>query len=129
MIREGRKQGAELLVNISNDGWFPSSRLHQEHFNLGKVRSIENGAFVLRACNTGVTAVVDPFGRVVSAMKEMDSNGKLNEGVQITAINCYSYPTIFANFGNSIFLSFCCSYLVSIFLIKRKSFSRVLSSI
>ena len=129
LIREGRKQGAELLVNLTNDGWFPSSRLHAEHFNLGRVRSIENGAFVLRACNTGITGVVDSFGRIVKIMKERDSQGKLNAGAQITKINGYSYPTIFSKFGNTIIISFCLSYVGLIFLIKRNYFSRVLCSI
>ncbi len=129
LIREGREQGGELLLNLTNDGWFPSSRLHQEHFNLGKVRSVENGAFVLRACNTGVTAVIDPFGRVIKSMKEKDSQGLLNEGVQIALINGYSYPTLFAKFGNTVIISFCCLCSLLIFLIKRKCFSRVLSSI
>lgn len=129
LIREGRNQGGELLLNLTNDGWFPSSRLHQEHFNLGRVRSVENGAFVLRACNTGITAVIDPFGRVIKSMKEKDSYGKLNEGVQIALINGYSYPTLFAKFGNAVIISFCFLCTLLIFLIKRKCFSRVLSSI
>ncbi len=127
LIREGRKQGAKILVNLSNDGWFPGSRLHEEHFNLGKIRSVENGAFVLRACNTGITAVVDPFGKVLSFLKERDKEGNLNSGVQTALINCYSYPTIFIKFGNQTIVSFCVLCLLAIFLIKRKSFSRVLT--
>ncbi len=127
LICEGRKQGAKILVNLSNDGWFPYSRLHEEHFNLGKVRSVENGAFVLRSCNTGVSAVIDPFGRVLSCLKERDKEGNLNSGLQTALINCYSYPTIFMKFGNRIIVSFCVLCLLAIFLIKRKSFSRVLT--
>jgi apolipoprotein N-acyltransferase len=127
LICQGRRAGATILVNLSNDGWFPSSRLHEEHFNLGRVRSIENGAFVLRACNTGITSVIDPFGRVLAMLKERDERGNLNSGVQTALINCYSYPTIFIKFGNTIIVSFCSLCLLAIFLIKRKSSSRVLT--
>lgn len=127
LICQGRRAGGKILVNLSNDGWFPSSRLHEEHFNLGRVRAIENGAFVLRACNTGITSVIDPFGRVLSLLKERDGNGDLHKGVQTACINCYSYPTIFTKFGNRLIVSFCVLCLLAIFLIKRKSFSRVLS--
>ena len=129
LTQEARKLGAKLLVNLTNDGWFPNSRLPEEHFNLGRVRAVENGVYVLRACNTGITAVVDPFGRVISRMKECDLFGNLNHGVQIASINCYSYSTLFSQFGNKVILLFCTAIVGFYFLIKRKSFSRVLSSI
>jgi apolipoprotein N-acyltransferase len=59
--------GAELLVNISNDGWFGEYGAPWQHLNMARMRAIENGRWLLRSTNTGVTAVVDPFGRVVAS--------------------------------------------------------------
>ncbi len=127
LICEGRKKGAELLVNLTNDGWFPGSRLHVEHFNLGRVRAVENGVYVLRSCNTGITGVIDPFGRVVSAVNEVDEQGKLRACAQTASINCFSYPTLFSKFGNIPILLFCFFSLLLKFLIKREACSRVLT--
>ncbi len=64
-IRQFTQHGAELLVNISNDGWFGNSGAPGQHFNMARMRAIENGRWLLRSTNTGITASVDPYGRVV----------------------------------------------------------------
>ncbi len=69
IIRESCNQGANLLVNLTNDGWFPRSRLARQHFDLGILRAVENGVPSLRACSTGVTGGVDCLGRVVAVSK------------------------------------------------------------
>lgn len=56
-------RGADLLINISNDSWSRSSASHWQHFFRSRVRAIETGRMVLRNGNTGVSALVDPFGR------------------------------------------------------------------
>jgi apolipoprotein N-acyltransferase len=70
LIREGRKAGAHLFVNLSNDGYYPSSKLPEQHFTHGLIRSVENGVPLIRSCNTGVTAAVDSFGRVLDKMQD-----------------------------------------------------------
>jgi len=65
LVREIRQSGAELLISISNDVWFPNTRLPEHHFAHGRIRAAENGVCLLRACNTGVTAAVDCFGRTI----------------------------------------------------------------
>ena len=63
MIRHLRKKDAQMFVNISNDVWFPRSRLARQHFDHGMVRAVENGLPLIRACNTGITGGVDCFGQ------------------------------------------------------------------
>lgn len=58
--------GAEVLVNVSNDAWFGPSFGGLQHFQMGRLRAVENGRWLLRAGNDGVTASVDPYGRVVA---------------------------------------------------------------
>ncbi|HEV2620043.1 MAG TPA: apolipoprotein N-acyltransferase [Acidobacteriaceae bacterium] len=64
-IRQFEDLGADVLVNISDDGWYGDTSAAWEHLNMVRMRAIENHRWVLRATNTGVTASIDPYGRVV----------------------------------------------------------------
>ncbi|MBS1799234.1 MAG: apolipoprotein N-acyltransferase [Acidobacteria bacterium] len=66
-VRQFVKEGADVLVNISNDGWYGDTSAPWQHLNMVRMRAIENHRWVLRATNTGVTASIDPYGRVVEA--------------------------------------------------------------
>lgn len=64
-VREFVANGAQLLVNISNDGWFGDSPAPWQSLKMTRMRAIENDRWVLRATDTGITASIDPFGRIV----------------------------------------------------------------
>ncbi len=64
---------AALLVNISNDGWFGRSIGPLQHFQIARMRAIETGRWLLRATNTGVTAVVDHNGRVLERLPQFET--------------------------------------------------------
>jgi len=66
-VRQGPLQGAQVLVNISNDGWYGDSGAWKQHLQQTQMRAIENGRWLLAATNTGMTASVDPYGRIVAA--------------------------------------------------------------
>lgn len=68
-IRMFAKHGAGLLVNISNDGWFGDTGAPLQHLRMARMRAIENDRWVLRSTNTGVSASIDPFGRVVQQVR------------------------------------------------------------
>ena len=55
------RNGAEVLVNISDDGWYGDSGAAWQHLNMVRMRAIENHRWVLRATNTGITASIDPL--------------------------------------------------------------------
>ena len=63
-VREFPELGAEVLVNISDDGWYGDTSAPWQHLNMTRMRAIENRRWILRDTNTGVTAVIDPYGRV-----------------------------------------------------------------
>ncbi len=63
-VRNFARLGAEVLVNISDDGWYGDTSAPWQHLNMTRMRAIENRRWILRDTNTGVTAVIDPYGRV-----------------------------------------------------------------
>jgi apolipoprotein N-acyltransferase len=65
-VRQFADQGAQVFVNISNDGWYGDSGAYAQHLNQTRMRAIENNRWILSATDTGVTASIDPWGRVVA---------------------------------------------------------------
>jgi len=66
-IRHLTQQGADVLINVSNDGWYGDTSAAWQHLNMVRMRAIENHRWILRATNTGVTAAINPYGRVTAA--------------------------------------------------------------
>jgi apolipoprotein N-acyltransferase len=65
-VRQFAQHGAEFFVNISNDGWYGEGGAARQHLNMARMRAVENNRWLLRDTNTGVTTVIDPFGRIVA---------------------------------------------------------------
>jgi len=65
-VRQFANHGAQVFVNISNDGWYGDSGAYAQHLNQTRMRAIENDRWILSAANTGVTASIDPWGRVAA---------------------------------------------------------------
>jgi apolipoprotein N-acyltransferase len=63
-VRHFAELGAEVLVNISDDAWYGDTSAPWQHLNMARMRAIENRRWILRATNNGVTAAIDPYGRV-----------------------------------------------------------------
>jgi apolipoprotein N-acyltransferase len=63
-VREFAANGANLFINISNDGWFGKSAAARQHLLNARVRAVENRRWVLRVTNSGLTAAIDPYGRM-----------------------------------------------------------------
>jgi apolipoprotein N-acyltransferase len=63
-VREFVKGGANLLVNISNDGYFGHSAAREQHLEIARMRAVENRRWLIRSTNDGITAVIDPAGNV-----------------------------------------------------------------
>jgi apolipoprotein N-acyltransferase len=63
-VRNFAQLGAEVLVNISDDAWYGDTSAPWQHLNMARMRAIENRRWILRDTNNGITAVIDPYGRV-----------------------------------------------------------------
>ncbi len=68
LVRQFTKAGANVLVNLSNDGYFGHSAAREQHLELVRMRAAENRRWVLRATNDGITAMIDPAGREIARL-------------------------------------------------------------
>src|SRR5262249_41460354 len=66
LARAATRMGAELLVNLTSDSWFGRTLAPHQHHRIAAFRAIENRRFLVRATNTGLSAVVDPLGRTIA---------------------------------------------------------------
>ena len=87
----------DLLAVLTNDAWFGNSLGPYQHFDIHKMRAIEYGISLVRAANTGISAYIDPFGRVVNKLS-LNKSGILD--VKLIAKN---QDTLFLKFGHLIF--------------------------
>ncbi len=67
-VRQFARMGAQVLVNLSDDGWYGDTSAPWQHLNMARMRAIENRRWLLRDTNNGVTASIDPYGRVLQSI-------------------------------------------------------------
>jgi apolipoprotein N-acyltransferase len=65
LARSFAARGAELLINVTNDAWYGTTSAPHQHLAMAAFRAVENRRYMVRAANTGITAVVDPRGRIL----------------------------------------------------------------
>ena len=108
--REYRMKGAELLVNITNDAWYGNTSAPYQHLTMAAFRAIENRTYLIRAANTGISAIVDPVGKIVSRT-DLFERTVLRGPVKFTRQN-----TFYSKHGN-VFACSCVAFLLIGFLI------------
>lgn len=103
VVRKFRLNGAQLLVNLTNDGWYPNSSLPLQHLHLGRLRAVENGIPVIRSCNTGVSCVIDSGGKI----QKIFSVNETDKGVLLANLSLTSHKTLYTVFGDWILIVIC----------------------
>jgi len=73
-VREFTTRGAQLFINISNDGWFGASQAAEQHLRMARVRAVENRRWLVRDTNSGISASIDPYGNMLRALQR-DARG------------------------------------------------------
>ena len=90
LAREAVLGGSELLTTITNDAWYGQSSAPFQHFALASMRAIEQGRYLARAANTGISGIVDPYGRVVQSSAIFEQVGLVGEVRLLTNRTVYS---------------------------------------
>ena len=104
-----QNQSFDLMVNISEDGWFGRSIGPKQHFAHSIFRSVESGKYLLRSANNGIAAIVNPLGIVEQKVEYGDSGYiDLKKAKKIQ-------PTLFSKYGNKIFIILILLYIFMIF--------------
>ena len=103
----------DIIINISEDGWFGQSIGPNQHFIHSIYRSIESGKYVLRSTNNGITAIINPVG-IVEQKLSLNEPGYIdfNEHKEIN-------KTLFSKYGNKIFGIIILLYIFLIFSFKK----------
>jgi len=107
LMRESRQNGAEVLVNLTSDVWYPDSKLAQQHFDHARVRTVEAGVPLLRSCNTGITCAVDSLGRMVDSLDEYDGDSEWLSDSLYVKVPTYHYKTLYSDVGDSLVIGLC----------------------
>jgi apolipoprotein N-acyltransferase len=103
----------DLIINISEDGWFGQSIGPKQHFVHSIFRSIESGKYVLRSANNGIAAIINPLGNIENKVNFGESGYIDFEKKKIIQ------PTVFSKYGNKIFGLLILLYIFLIFSFNR----------
>ena len=114
LVRNGLP-AARLLVNVSNDAWFGDSVAPHQHLEIARMRALETGRYLLRATNTGISAVIDAKGKITEQAPQF----------KIITLRAIAQPyegiTPYVRFGNAFLLSFLLLLIVGYYLFMKKS--------
>jgi apolipoprotein N-acyltransferase len=103
-VPPGQRPG--WLVNVTNDGWFGISSGPYQHFQQARVLAIAEGLPLVRDANTGISAVIDPVGRIIKSLPLGV------EGVLDSPLPQALAPTLYAQFGNYVLILFLVASLI-----------------
>lgn len=109
LIRTSLPQ-ATLLVNISNDAWFGEAMAPHQHLEIARMRALESGRYLLRATNTGISAVIDQKGRLVNQAPQFEIN------ILQAQAQPYTGTTLYARLGNGLIIIILTSCVVGAFM-------------
>lgn len=116
IMRQGRNAGAKLFVNVTNDNWYPNSRLPQQHFDLARAQAVANGTPLVRACNAGVTSALDSMGSVIAQLSDWNS-----PSVLVASVPLYQIWTFYSFWGDQGIIFVSILFLLLAIIINKKS--------
>jgi apolipoprotein N-acyltransferase len=99
-VRRFVNDGSQLIVNLTNDGWYGDSAAPYQHLAITRFRAVENRRYLLRATNSGISAVIEPSGRIQS------STGLLQEAICEGRFAFLAEKTFYARYGD-VFIFLC----------------------
>ncbi len=94
LARDATRAGSQLLTTITNDAWFGRSSAAWQHFEMASLRAVEQGRYLARAANTGISGIVDPYGRVLVR------SGLFEQAALTGDVRFLSSRTIYARTGD-----------------------------
>jgi apolipoprotein N-acyltransferase len=112
VARQAVLNGSELLTTITNDAWYGESSAAFQHFEMAAMRAIEQGRYLARAANTGISGVIDPYGRVLVRTNLFETEAVVAEARFVQS------RTIYAAIGDTVaFVSLAVTALAALFVV------------
>jgi apolipoprotein N-acyltransferase len=108
-----KNQFPDMIINISEDAWFGKSIGPHQHFAKAIYRSIEEGVFIARSANKGISAFINPNGKLIKSLNTGESGN-----IEMNFPHFYQ-PTLFSNFGNKIFFFIILLYIFLVLIFKK----------
>jgi apolipoprotein N-acyltransferase len=108
LVRRFVQGGSQLLTTITNDAWFGRTSAPYQHFEQASMRAIEEGRYLVRAANTGISGIVDPYGRVLAV------TGIFQSAVTVGQIRFLRTMTIYARIGDVF--AYACALVTALML-------------
>jgi apolipoprotein N-acyltransferase len=90
LVRRFSMNGARVLFNVTNDGWYGTSAAPYQHYAMARFRAVENRRFLVRAANTGISAIIDPFGREIARTELMEKRALVGDVRAISELTFYA---------------------------------------
>jgi len=116
-VREFVRDGAQFLVNITNDAWFGRSGAPYQHLAMAAMRAVENGTYLVRAANTGASAVIAPDGEI------LEQTGIFTEAALLGTIRPRMGETPYTRYGDVLAwmaLAFLGAYVLALVWARRR---------
>ena len=108
-----KNQFPDLVINISEDAWFGQSIGPHQHFTKAIYRSIEEGVFIARSANKGISAFVNPNGKILKSLNTRESGN-----IELKFPH-FSKLTLFSKYGNKIFFLIILLYIFLTLIFKK----------
>ncbi len=115
MVRQFVKNGAQFVVNITNEAWFGKTAAPYHFLSSNVFRAVENRIYLVRCANTGVSCFIDPYGRIVDRVKDASGQDIFVRGVLTETIIPMDSKTIYTRYGD--WLAWLCIGCSALFLI------------
>ena len=103
LVRGLVTNGSRLLTTVTNDAWYGRTAAPYQHFQQASMRAVEGGRYLVRAANTGISGIIDPYGRVVA------ESGLFEDDVVVADVRLLEHVTPYARYGDV--LAFGCGLL------------------
>lgn len=107
---------ANLLINVSNDAWFGDSLAPHQHLQISRMRALENGRYLLRSTNTGISAVINHKGKIVSQSPQFEPHALYQADVPML-----EGATLYSRYGNALIVILSLGLLMIGVFLQRKT--------
>jgi apolipoprotein N-acyltransferase len=100
LVRQFVKEGAQFIVNITNEAWFGDTAAPYQFLSMSVFRAVENRVYIVRCANTGISCFIDPCGRVVDRVKDENGRDVFVRGVVTGPVVPLESVTIYTRYGD-----------------------------